>query len=254
MGLSSERLKQVNALVKRHLDAKSFAGAVTLVARNGRIAHLQAHGFADLDAKQAMKTDTMFRIMSMTKPVVGVAILMMMEEGKVRLNDPVSKFIPELKGLQVAVSQPAQGPPPPPGTQAEPRYYTVPADHEITVRELLTHTSGLVSGTNSNSANRKVAIKGTESLSEYLPRLASSRSSSSRVRAGPTARGRVRRAAAHRRDHVGPAGRRVPQAAPLRSARHERHVFYPVENPRLAARHDRQPDGTLRRNASTPNS
>ena len=61
-----------------------------------------------------MKTDSMFRIMSMTKPVVGVAILMMMEEGKVRLNDPVSKFIPALKGLQVAVAQPAQGPPPPP--------------------------------------------------------------------------------------------------------------------------------------------
>ena len=114
VGLSSERLQQVNALVKRHLDAKSFAGAVTLVARNGRIAHLQAHGIADLESKQPMKTDSMFRIMSMTKPVVGVAILMMMEEGKVRLNDPVSKFIPELKGLQVAVSQPAQGPPPPP--------------------------------------------------------------------------------------------------------------------------------------------
>jgi CubicO group peptidase (beta-lactamase class C family) len=73
VGLSSERLQQVNALVKRHLDAKSFAGAVTLVARNGRIAHLQAHGFADLDAKKPMKTDSMFRIMSMTKPVVGVA-------------------------------------------------------------------------------------------------------------------------------------------------------------------------------------
>ncbi len=97
---------------------------------------------------------------------------MMMEEGKVRLNDPVSKFIPALKGLQVAVSQPAQGPPPAAGTPAEPRYYTVPADHEITVRELLTHTSGLVSGTNSNSANRKVSLKGGESLSEYLPRLA----------------------------------------------------------------------------------
>ena len=125
MGLSSERLQQVNALVKRHLDAKSFAGAVTLVARNGRIAHLQAHGLADLESKQPMKTDSMFRIMSMTKPVVGVAILMMMEEGKVRLNDPVSKFIPALKGLQVAVSQPAQGPPPAAG-HARPSRATTP--------------------------------------------------------------------------------------------------------------------------------
>src|SRR5687767_11512721 len=168
VGLSSERLQQVNALVKRHLDAKSFSGAVTLVARNGRIAHLQAHGVMDLESNKPMQADTMFRIMSMTKPVVGVAILMMMEEGKVRLNDPVSKFIPELKGLQVAVAQPAQGPPPAPGTQAEPRYYTVPADHEITVRELLTHTSGLASGTMSNSANRKVSLKGGESLSDYI--------------------------------------------------------------------------------------
>ena len=172
VGVSSERLQQVNALMKRHLDAGSFAGAVTLVARNGRIVHLQPHGMADLESKQPMKADSMFRIMSMTKPVVGVAILMMMEEGKVRLNDPVSKFIPALKGLQVAVAQPAQGPPPPAGTPADPRYYTVPADHEITVRELLTHTSGLASGTMSNSANRKVSLKGGESLSDYIPRLA----------------------------------------------------------------------------------
>src|SRR5689334_7446061 len=130
VGLSSERLQQVNALVKRHLEAKSFAGAVTLVARNGRIAHLQAHGFAELESKKPMQTDSMFRIMSMTKPIVGTAIMMMMEEGKVRLTDPVSKFMPELKGLQVAVPQPPPAGPaadgqPAAGTPAEPRYYTV---------------------------------------------------------------------------------------------------------------------------------
>src|SRR5437868_12021463 len=97
VGLSSERLQQIDALVKRHLDAKSFSGAVTLVARNGRIASLKAHGLMDLESKKPMQTDAMFRIMSMTKPVVGTAILMMMEEGKVRLTDPISKFIPELK-------------------------------------------------------------------------------------------------------------------------------------------------------------
>jgi CubicO group peptidase (beta-lactamase class C family) len=172
VGLSTDRLQQVTALMRRHIEAKSFAGAVTLVARNGRVAYLQAHGLADLDTKQAMKTDSIFRIMSMTKPVVGAAILMMMEEGKVRLNDPVSRFIPALKGMQVAVAQPAQGAGAP-GAPADPRYYTVPADHEMTVRELLSHTSGLVSGPMSNSANRKVILKGTESLSEYLPRLAS---------------------------------------------------------------------------------
>jgi len=105
VGLSSERLQQVDALVKRHLDAKSFSGAVTLVARNGRIAQLKAYGVADIDTNRPMQTDSMFRIMSMTKPIVGTAIMMMMEEGKVRLTDPVSKFISELKGMQVAVGR-----------------------------------------------------------------------------------------------------------------------------------------------------
>ena len=136
-----------------------------------------------------MQTDSMFRIMSMTKPVVGAPILMMMEEGKVRLTDPVSKFIPELKGLQVAVSQPAQGPPPAAGTPAEPRYYTVPADHEITVRELLTHTSGLVSGTDQQQRQPQGRAEGQASRSPTTCRGSRRRrSSSSRARAGPTAR------------------------------------------------------------------
>ena len=83
--------------MQRHIDAQTFSGAVTLVARNGRIAHFEAHGLMDLESKKPMQKDAIFRIMSMTKPVVGVAILMMMEEGKVRLTDPVSKFIPELQ-------------------------------------------------------------------------------------------------------------------------------------------------------------
>jgi CubicO group peptidase (beta-lactamase class C family) len=176
VGLSSERLQRINELVKRHLDAKTFTGAVTLVARHGRVAHLQAHGLMDLESKKPMQTDGIFRIMSMTKPVVGVAILMLMEEGKVRLTDPVSKFIPELKGLKVAVAQPAPPAAPQagavPAASAEPRFYTVPSDHEITIRELLTHTSGLVSGPMSTGENRKVALKGKESLADYLPRLA----------------------------------------------------------------------------------
>jgi len=254
VGLSSERLQQVNALVKRHLDAKSFAGAVTLVARNGRIVHLQAHGLADLETKRPMQADSMFRIMSMTKPVVGTAILMMMEEGKVRLTDPVSKFMPELKGLQVAMAQPPQGPPPPAGTPAEPRYYIVPADHEITVRELLTHTSGLVSGPMSNSANRKVAIKGAESLSEYLPRLASTP-----LEFQPGTRWAYSAQAGF--DvllHIVEITSGMPADQFLKQRLFDPlgmkdTFFYPVENPRLASRYDRQADGTLRRNSSTPN-
>ena len=103
VGLSSERLERIDELVERHLDAGSFSGAVTLVARNGHIAHLKAHGLMDIESRQPMVEDGIFRIMSMTKPVIGVATLMMMEEGKVRLQDPVSKFIPEWQGMVVAM-------------------------------------------------------------------------------------------------------------------------------------------------------
>jgi CubicO group peptidase (beta-lactamase class C family) len=255
VGLSSERLQQVNALVKRHLDNKSFSGAVTLVARNGRIAHLQAHGLADIDSKKPMQPDAMFRIMSMTKPVVGAAIMMMMEEGKVRLTDPVSKFIPALKGMQVAVAQPPlPGPPPAAGTPAEPRYYTVPADHEFTVKELLTHTSGLASGTNSNAANRKVALKGQESLSDYLPRLAQTP-----LEFQPGTRWAYSAQAGF--DvllHIVEITSGMPADQFLKTRIFDPlgmkdTFFYPVENPRLASRYDRQQDGTLRRNTNTPN-
>ena len=89
VGLSAERLKRVTELMQRHIDAKTFSGAVTLVARNGRIAHFEAQGLMDLESKKPMQKDAIFRIMSMTKPVVGVAVMMLVEDGKLRLTDPV---------------------------------------------------------------------------------------------------------------------------------------------------------------------
>jgi CubicO group peptidase (beta-lactamase class C family) len=181
VGLSPERLQRIGELMRRHIDAKNFAGAVTLVARNGRVAHHEAHGLMDLESKKPMQKDAIFRIMSMTKPIVGVAVLMMMEEGKVRLNDPVSRFIPEYRDLKVAVSQGAAaggraggaagGGGRAGGAAAEPRFYTVPAEREITVRDLLTHTSGLMSGTISSFAGRPFAATPTDTLATYLPRL-----------------------------------------------------------------------------------
>ena len=180
VGLSADRLKRVSELVQRHITAGSFSGAVTLVARNGRIGHHEAQGLMDVDAKKPMPKDGIFRIMSMTKPIVGTAILMMMEEGKVRLQDPVSKFIPEWKDMTVGVPQPAApgaragGPAPggrAGGPPAEPRYYTVPVEREVQVRDLLTHTSGVVSGTISNFANRAVSAGPKETLADYIPRL-----------------------------------------------------------------------------------
>jgi CubicO group peptidase (beta-lactamase class C family) len=170
-GFSSERLTRIHDMVQCHIDAHDISGAVTLVARNGKIAHFEAHGLADIEAKKPMSKDSLFWIMSMTKPVVGTAVLMMMEEGKLRLTDPISKFIPEFKGMKVAVMQdrPA-GPPPAPGTP--PLFYTVPATREITVQDLLTHGSGLNSGGQASNAEvAKIALKLSEKLSDYIPRL-----------------------------------------------------------------------------------
>ena len=180
VGISAERLKRVSELLKRHIDAGSFSGSVTLVSRNGRVAHLEAQGLMDIDTRKPMAPNALFRIMSMTKPVVGVAILMLIEEGKVRLNDPVSRFIPQFKDLKVGVAQ--SGPAGGGGgaaagrgaaPAAAPRFYTVPAEREITIRDLLTHTSGLVSGTISNSEAGKpdVRLKAKESNADYIPRL-----------------------------------------------------------------------------------
>lgn len=174
VGLSSERLQRINQLIQRRIEAGEISGAVTLVARRGRIAHFEAQGLADLDSKKPMTKDALFRIASMSKPVTGVAIMMMVEEGKIRLNDPVSRYIPEFRGMKVAVVQPNRGPAPAAGAApAAPQFYTVPADREITIRDLLTHTSGLVSGTMSTAEAAKAARKPTESLADYIPRLGS---------------------------------------------------------------------------------
>jgi CubicO group peptidase (beta-lactamase class C family) len=172
VGLSSERLARINEMMRRHLAAGDLAGGVTLVARKGRVAHLEAHGVMDLESKKPMTKDAVFRIASMTKPVTGVAIMMMLEEGKLQITDPVSKFIPEFKEMKVAVAQPNQGPPPVEGEgPVVPRFYTVPAEREITIRDLLTHTSGLASGPMGNSDVRKIARKPNETLADYIPRL-----------------------------------------------------------------------------------
>jgi CubicO group peptidase (beta-lactamase class C family) len=171
VGLSTERLKRIRDLIERRIEVRDISGAITLVARKGRIAHFEAQGLMDIETNKPMAKDAIFRIASMTKPVIGVAILMMIEEGKVRLSDPVSRFIPEFKELKVAVAQPGQNPAGARGAAPAPRFYTVPAEREITIRDLLTHTSGLVSGTISTAEAAKFARKPGETLADYIPRL-----------------------------------------------------------------------------------
>src|SRR5690606_22055553 len=138
VGLSSERLQRVAELMQRQIDERRFSGAVTLIARDGKIAYFEAQGLMDVESRRPMQKDAVFRIMSMTKPVVALAILMMVEEGKVRLTDPIGKFIPELEKSTVAVGDAS-----PPGTATGPAR-TVPAERPVTVRDLLTHTAGLM--------------------------------------------------------------------------------------------------------------
>ncbi|MFN7996784.1 MAG: serine hydrolase domain-containing protein [Bryobacteraceae bacterium] len=131
VGLSSERLNRIGNEVQRQIDQKRIAGAVTLVMRHGKVAWLKAQGMADREAGKPMRPDNIFRICSMTKAITSLAAMMLYEEGRFLLDDPVSKFIPEFKDPKVLV-KPVSGQP-----------YTIPATHEITIRNLLTHTSGL---------------------------------------------------------------------------------------------------------------
>jgi len=158
VGLSAERLARIGELVERHVEAGDISGAVTLVARDGRIAHLEAHGEMDIASRKSMAPDAIFRIASMSKPVGAIAILMLIEEGKIRLNDPVSRFIPAYEEMQVGIAQPRRAGPgfggPPPGPGEPPEFYAVPAARDVRILDLLTHTSGVMSGQIGNFAGR----------------------------------------------------------------------------------------------------
>jgi len=174
VGLSSERLQRVAQMIQRRIAAGDLAGAVVAIARKGRVAYVNAQGVMDLDTKQPMSSSSMFRIASMTKPVIGVGVMMMVEEGKLRLNDPVSRYIPEFRNMKVAVLQtsPAgRGGGAAAAAPPTPQFYTMPAQREITIKDLLTHTSGLGSGPMSNSDIEKIARKDGETLAQYIPRL-----------------------------------------------------------------------------------
>jgi CubicO group peptidase (beta-lactamase class C family) len=131
LGLSSERLERIATVVQRNIDDKRIAGAVTLVVRHGQVAWFKAQGMQDREAGKPMQLDSIFRICSMTKPITSVAVMMLYEQGYFLLDDPISKFLPEFKNPKVLVKT----------TGGE--TYTIPASREITIRDLLRHTSGL---------------------------------------------------------------------------------------------------------------
>jgi CubicO group peptidase (beta-lactamase class C family) len=148
VGVSSERLERINRAMQRHIDAGNIQGAVTAVARRGKLVHFQTHGAMDVPNKRPMTDDSLFIMMSSTKPVLGVAAMMMIEEGLIRPTDPVSKWIPEFEDMQVAVlAAPFDENISPLRVDPEdlPEYRLVPAHRQITVHDILTHTSGLAS-------------------------------------------------------------------------------------------------------------
>jgi CubicO group peptidase (beta-lactamase class C family) len=139
VGVSKEKLGRIHDALQESIADGKLAGTVVLVARKGKLIYADAAGFQDKDEGKPMALDSIFRIYSMTKPLVSVAAMMLVEDGKIELTDPVSKFFPAFKGQQVSVARAD-------GEFARMTYTTVPADREIIVQDLLRHTAGLAYG------------------------------------------------------------------------------------------------------------
>ena len=166
VGISSERLNRTRPVMQNYIDDQVIAGAITLVARHGQVAHFESHGLMDVEASKPMLPDTIFRIYSMTKPITCVAMMMLLEEGRFQLFDSVTKYIPEFANLKVLIDRSEKG------------IVLTDLEHEMTIRDLFTHTAGLGYGLFDDSpiedlyreSSINVAFKGFQvSLSE-LPR------------------------------------------------------------------------------------
>ena len=170
VGLSSSRLARITETLKADVEAGRIPGAVVVVARKGRVAYAEAVGFRDKAAGSRMTMDSIFRIASMTKPMVSVAAMMLYEDGRLFVSDPISKYIPALGKMQVGVERidPMTG---------KSVLALVPADREMTIQDLLRHTSGLTYGnrgttlihqaypTSSSAASREITSE------EFIARL-----------------------------------------------------------------------------------
>ncbi|GAB1265694.1 serine hydrolase domain-containing protein [Aurantivibrio infirmus] len=130
--IEQARLDAVAKEMQARIDANKLSGAVTMVAKDGKVQMFQAYGYQDIENKIAMKTDSIFRIFSMTKPIVGTALMTLHDQGKFKLSDPVEKYIPEFKNARVFKSKNEDG-----------SFETVAADHAMTIQELVSHTGGL---------------------------------------------------------------------------------------------------------------
>ena len=165
VGMSAERLTRLHSAMQALVDDGRLAGITTMVARHGQIVDFRTYGYRDMEAGDPMAEDDIFRIYSMSKPITGVALMMLFEEGKFRLGDPVRRYIPEFADLKVAVGWSPDGP------------VLEELDHPITIRELMTHTAGLAYGIGDpNPVDRLYASEGVldpnQTLEDMIHKLA----------------------------------------------------------------------------------
>ena len=151
VGLSSERLGKLTARLKADIEKGVIPGAIVLVARHGKIAMFETLGMLNPEAKAPMTRDAIFRIYSMSKPITSVAAMILFEEGRLALNDPVSKYIPKLGGLKVGVEKPDP-------SGGKPTLELVPSQRDMTIQDLLRHTSGLTYGFFGNTLVKKMYV------------------------------------------------------------------------------------------------
>ncbi len=149
VGLSSERLALIDNMLSSAIEENLIPGAVALIARKGKIVYYKAFGMADNGPNRPLKRDDIFRIASQTKAITSTAVMMLWEQGKFRLDDPISKYIPEFKDAQVLDTF----------NDVDSTFTTKPAEKEITIRHLLTHTSGIGYGIIDNNEFRKMYQK-----------------------------------------------------------------------------------------------
>ena len=181
-GFSTERLAKLTQLMNAKVEDGTMVGGMGMIARNGKIIYSQTYGQADREAGKAMADDAIFRIYSMTKPITGVALMMLYEEGKFRLNDPIAMHIPEMANLQVALSTGGTGivsdgtTSTAIGSGDESLVgQTRKPTRQPTIRDLMTHTSGLTYGifgnTEVDQAYRKAGLMGDMDLKEFVTAL-----------------------------------------------------------------------------------
>jgi CubicO group peptidase (beta-lactamase class C family) len=156
-GFSAERLQRIHAVLQESVDRKEFAGINAAIARHGKIAYFDSLGFQDLEEKKPMRPDTIFRIFSMTKPITSAAVMMLYEEGKFLLDDPVSKYAPAFADLKVLVREG--------GSSSD----VVDLKRPLTIHDLLTHTSGL---SNSRGYLEAKVFTPRDTLAQMAARLA----------------------------------------------------------------------------------